>query len=78
MFKSFYRCEEELSRGIDTENVGQLWVASDMFNAQNLKQQVMEFLKANRDGGDVALQIREAVKVRPELTSDVFSLMKLE
>ena len=49
-----------------------------MFNAQNLKQQVMEFLKANRDDGDVALQIREAVKVRPELTSDVFSLMKLE
>ena len=38
----------------------------------------MEFLKANRDDGDVALQIREAVKVRPELTSDVFSLMKLE
>ena len=66
-----------LSEGINTKNVGQLWLSSDMNNAKNLKQKVIQFLKANGSDKDVKSEIREALKVRPELGSDLLTLLNI-
>ena len=59
---------------ITTKNVGQLWISSDTHNAQKLKQKVIQFLKANGSDKDVKSEIREALKARPELGSDLLTL----
>ena len=70
-----YRCEEVLSQGINARNVAQLWVSSDMNNAQKLRQKVIQFLKANGSNRDVRSAIREALKVRSELGNDLLTLL---
>ena len=48
-----------------------------MNNAKELKQKVIQFLKANGSDKDVKSEIREALKVRPELGSDLLTLLNI-